>query len=52
MTDTKETQKNRRGFIKAAKCGDRCQRNRFPFISRAQDKPIRIGICRPFCPGA
>lgn len=44
MTDTKETLKNRRGFIKAASAVTAATGIGFPYISRAQDKPIRIGM--------
>ena len=44
MPDTKETLKNRRGFIKAASAVTAAAGIGFPFVSRAQDKPIRIGM--------
>jgi branched-chain amino acid transport system substrate-binding protein len=44
MPDTKQTPKNRRGFIKAATAVTAASGIGFPFISRAEDKPIRIGM--------
>src|SRR4029434_9330387 len=40
----KKTLKNRRGFIKAAGAVTAATGIGFPFISRAEDKPIRIGM--------
>ena len=52
MTDTKETLKNRRGFIKAASAVDRCHRDRIP-VYFARCKTSRFGsACRPSCPDA
>ena len=39
----KKTLKNRRGFIQAASAVTAAAGIGFPFISRAEDKPIRIG---------
>jgi branched-chain amino acid transport system substrate-binding protein len=44
MLDTKKTPKNRRGFMKAAGAVTAAAGIGFPFISRAQNKPIRIGM--------
>ena len=44
MVDTKKALKNRRGFIKAASAVTAATGIGFPFISRAEDKPIRIGM--------
>jgi len=44
MVDTKEALKNRRRFIKAASAVTAASGIGFPFISRAEDKPIRIGM--------
>jgi branched-chain amino acid transport system substrate-binding protein len=44
MLDTKKTPKNRRKFIKAAGAVTAAAGIGFPFISRAQNKPIRIGM--------
>ena len=43
MSD-KKTLENRRGFIKAASAVTAATGIGFPFISRAEDKPIRIGM--------
>jgi len=44
MADTKEPQKNRRRFIKAASAVTAAAGIGVPFVSRAQSKPIRIGM--------
>jgi len=44
MVETKKALKNRRGFIKAASAVTAATSIGFPFISRAEDKPIRIGM--------
>ena len=44
MPDTKKTLKNRRGFIKAMSAVTAAAGIGFPFVSRAQNKPIRIGM--------
>ena len=44
MVDTKKTPTNRRRFIKAASAVTAAAGIGFPFVSRAQDKPIRIGV--------
>lgn len=43
MTDTQRAGANRRGFIKAAGALT-ASGLAFPYVSRAQDKPIRIGV--------
>src|SRR5258706_13634038 len=44
MPDTKKTPTNRREFIKAASAVSAAAGIGFPFVSRAQDKPIWIGM--------
>jgi branched-chain amino acid transport system substrate-binding protein len=44
MADGKTSLANRRGFIKATGALGAATGLGFPFISRAQDKPIRIGV--------
>src|SRR4249920_339490 len=44
MHNANKTLKNRRGFIKAAGAVTAATGIGFPYISRAQDKPIRIGM--------
>ena len=44
MSDNKATLRKRRGFIKAAGALTAATGLGFPFISRADDKPIRVGV--------
>ena len=44
MSDKKTSLGKRRGFIKAAGALTAATGLGFPYISRAQDKPIRVGV--------
>ena len=44
MSDKKASLRQRRGFIKAAGALGAATGLGFPFISRAEDKPIRVGV--------